>query len=165
MWLFAPSGELLTTYDKHHLVPGLEAGMTPGDEFVTQTMAGKLFGLAICKDMHFPPLGRAYGRRSVDAMLVPGWDFELDAWMAARIAALRGVENGFSVIRSSREGLLSVSDRFGRMVAEARSAPLPGVSLLTSAPVGHAATLYSRYGDVFGWMCAAAAIWMRFGRR
>lgn len=161
-WLFAPTGELLATYDKQHLVPGLEATMTPGEDFVTAEITGLRYGLAICKDMHFPSLGRAYGRRGVDAMLIPAWDFERDAWMAARITALRGVESGFSVIRSSREGMLSVSDRFGRFVAEAHSAPVPGISMLVQAPVGHAATPYARYGDVFGWCCVVAALSMRF---
>jgi len=161
-WLFAPSGELLTTYDKQHLVPGLEADMTPGKEFVTQEIAGVRYGLAICKDMHFPTLGRAYGRARVDAMLIPAWDFERDAWMAARMTALRGIESGYAVIRSSREGLLTVSDRFGRFAAERRSAPVPGAWLLTSAPLEHVEeTLYAEWGDVFGWTCLALAVLMR----
>ena len=161
-WLFSPSGELLTTYDKQHLVPGLESDMTPGKEFVTQEIGGVRYGLAICKDMHFPVLGRAYGRERVDAMLIPAWDFERDAWMASRITALRGVESGFAVIRSSREGLLTVSDRFGRFSAERRSAQTPGAWLLASAPVEHSAeTLYAQWGDVFGWACLMLAVLMR----
>jgi apolipoprotein N-acyltransferase len=153
---------LLTTYDKQHLVPGLEADMTPGKEFVTQEIAGVRYGLAICKDMHFPTLGRAYGRARVDAMLIPAWDFERDAWMAARMTALRGIESGYAVIRSSREGLLTVSDRFGRFAAERRSAPVPGAWLLTSAPLEHVEeTLYAEWGDVFGWTCLALAVLMR----
>jgi len=34
-------------------------------------------GLAICKDMHFAPLGLAYGVAGAQTMLVPAWDSSL----------------------------------------------------------------------------------------
>ncbi len=162
MWMFDPSGELVASYDKHHLVPGLEAEFKSGEAFTVQNIAGVRYGFAICKDTHFPSLGRAYGRRRVNAMLIPAWDFQRDAWMAERITALRGVENGYSVIRASREGLLTVSDNRGRVLARAESRALPGATLLALAPMGATAlTPYSRVGDVFGWTCLLAAIALR----
>ncbi len=192
-WLFSPSGDLTATYDKHHLVPGLEAEFTPSKDFVTSSIDNARYGLAICKDMHFANLGRNYGKLGVDAMLVPAWDFDRDAWMMARLTALRGVESGFPIIRSSRQGILSVTDPLGRVVAETRSSgplrnsrttgsastvpgpladrnadpcSLPGATLLVDAPIGRAASItpYARFGDVFGWLCVALAAFVRLIR-
>jgi apolipoprotein N-acyltransferase len=72
---------------------------------------------------------------------------------------LRGVENGYAVVRSSRNGLLSISDPYGRMLAVERSAKLPGTTLFGKVTVGpRVATVYTRIGDAFGWICVAAAV-------
>jgi apolipoprotein N-acyltransferase len=74
--------------------------------------------------MHFAALGRAYGQRQAAVMLVPAWDFDyLDAWMEARTTVVRGIENGYAVVRSSREGFLTVSDAYGRIWRSVRAAP------------------------------------------
>ena len=89
-------------------------------------------------------------------MLVPAWDFKADAWMAANMTKLRGVENGYAVVRSSRDGLLTVTDAWGRVLAVKESASLPGASLLATVNVGpRVPTIYTRIGDVLGWLCVA----------
>ena len=66
-----------------------------------------------------------------------------------------------SLHRAAREGLLTVSDAHGRMLAQARSAPMPGATLVVDLPVGERiATPYARIGDAFGWLCAAVATWL-----
>jgi apolipoprotein N-acyltransferase len=111
--------------------------------------------------MHFASLGRGFGARDASVMLVPAWDFHLDARMAANMTKMRGVENGYTVVRASRDGLLSVSDAYGRMVAVANSAPFPGNSLFASVTVGpRIPTLYTRIGDALGWLCVAGAVVM-----
>ena len=158
-WLFAPTGELIADYAKHHLIPGLEASFTPGSEFVVRSVGTNALGLAICKDMDFPALGRRYAALGVDALLVPAWDFDRDAWMHARMAVLRGVESGFAVVRSARQGLLTVSDRHGRIVAVTASGSAPVASLTVHAGFGAGTpTVYARLGDVFGWFCVIASV-------
>ena len=122
---------------------------------------GREFGLAICKDMHFASFGREYAQRGVSAVLVPAWDFQRDAWMAARMTAMRGVEGGYTVIRDAREGLLSVSDPFGRFLTEIESGSMPGRVLFARVPIGpQIGTLYAKTGNVLGWLCVALAIAM-----
>jgi apolipoprotein N-acyltransferase len=155
-WLFAPSGELIADYAKQHLVPGFEARFMPGDEDVVRPILGAQFGIAICKDMDFAQLGRAYSRLGVNAMLVPAYDFDRDAWSHASMAVLRGVEGGFSVVRPARHGLLIVSDRYGRIFDHKASADAAVVSLKVAAPLGPGeATPYARFGYWFGWLCVA----------
>ena len=48
---------------------------------------------------------------------------------------------------------MSVSDPYGRVVAERASAGETGALLLVQTPMGNAqATLYARWGDVLGWL-------------
>jgi apolipoprotein N-acyltransferase len=159
-WLFAPDGSLDANYQKHHMAPP-ERDFTPGIALDLRTVGGTRYGLAICKDMHFAAMGRAYGQKQAQAMLVPAWDFGEDSVYAARLSALRGVESGFAMVRAAREGLLTVTDAYGRIVAETRSAPLPGAVLLAHLPVqAPLQTLYQRTGDLFGWLCTGAALLM-----
>jgi apolipoprotein N-acyltransferase len=114
--------------------------------------------MAICKDMHFAALGREYARLQAGVMVVPSWDFGVDGRMAALTTLTRGVEGGYSVARVAREGLMTVSDPYGRLLAEQRSSPMPGSSMLVSVAVGEPVeTLYRRTGDVFGWVCVGIA--------
>lgn len=157
-WLFAPDGRLDADYEKHHMAPP-ERDYATGAAFDVRTIDGTRFGLAICKDMHFAAMGRAYGARAAAAMLVPAWDFGLDAEYAARLSALRGVESGFAMVRASREGLLTVTDAVGRIVAETPSATLPGATLLAHLPAAPpVATWYARTGDIVGWLCLGAGL-------
>ena len=153
-----PTGDI-AWYDKHHLVPGFEDDTSPGRRSLVLDIDGQKAGIAICKDMHFTSFGRRYARRGVDLMFVPANDFVVDRWMAARMTTLRGVEGGYSVIRTARQGLLSVSDQYGRILAESASGPQTRTmvasipSLRRSVP-----TLYARIGDLFGWLCVAITL-------
>jgi apolipoprotein N-acyltransferase len=161
-WLFSPTGELLGKYDKQHLVPGLEREMTAGNEDAVHEIGGQRFGIAICKDMHFAALGRSYGRAGISVMLEPAYDFVRDAWMSARLAAMRGIESGYAVVHAGRESFLSASDRYGRFIREERSGGLPGVAVIAHIPLAAGApTPYARFGDWFGWSCAFVALVMR----
>jgi apolipoprotein N-acyltransferase len=168
-WLFTPQGDLVSGYEKHHLAPPeRREHYASGTEYNVVTVDGQTYGLAVCKDMHFAALGREYGLRHAAVMLVPAWDFAyLDGWLEARTTVFRGVENGYSIIRASREGLLTVSDPYGRIAAEAPSSELPGRSLLATVTItGPVPTFYTRIGNLLGWLSvAAAALLLALGRR
>jgi len=167
-WWFAPDGRLTTNYLKHFMAPP-EREFVSGSEYPVNSIDGVNYGVAICKDMHFASLGRGFGARDAAVMLVPAWDFHDDAWMTANMTNLRGVENGYAIVRSSRDGLLSVSDAYGRMLAVAESSAYPGTSLFAQVKVGpRVSTIYTRIGDALGWLCVAGALAMiagRFARR
>ena len=114
--VFDPDGTV-STYDKRRLVVGLEVAR-PGDH--AGWLGGGL-GVAICKDMDFPQMIRNDARSGIRLMLVPAEDFYVDRWMHARIAIMRGVENGFAVVRAARKGDVTISDDRGRLLARAAS--------------------------------------------
>lgn len=168
-WLFAPDGALAASYEKHFLAPPERRfHYSVGHDYSETAVHGQPYGLAICKDMHFAALGRAYGQRQAAVMLVPAWDFAyLDGWIEARTTIARGIENGYSIVRASREGLLTVSDPYGRVQAEVPSSAMPGSLLVAKTVVAaQAPTIYTRTGNGFGWLCVvAAAVFLVMGRR
>jgi apolipoprotein N-acyltransferase len=156
--VFGTDGEVALEYDKQHLVPGLEEGYRRGEAIGIIPGAGAATGVAICKDLDFVPLGREYARAGVGLLLVPAWDFVNDGWLHSRMAVLRGVEGGYAVARGATNGLLTVSDARGRILAERSSGESAEVLLAAIVPIGLGGTFYSRTGDWFAWMCICAVI-------
>jgi apolipoprotein N-acyltransferase len=148
--LFSPHATVRSYY-KHHLLPPHESKLTPGKEFTIVDKAAAPWGVAICKDMDFTPLARTYGRLGVGLMLVPAWDFNVDRLAHGHMAIMRGVESGFAIARSAKQGYITASDNRGRILAESRSDAAPFATLLVDVPVVHADTLYQRFGDWFAW--------------
>jgi len=158
-WVFAPDGRRVADYAKHHPAPGEASLITPGSALATFSLKGQRLGVAICKDMDFAALPGAYRRLDVSALIVPASDFGLDDWMHARVAVLRGVEEGVAVIRAAEHGVLSVSDPYGRVTAEAHSRPGAGGLLVATVRLGPPLdTPYGHVGDAFGWGCVAAVL-------
>lgn len=133
----------VTAYTKQHLIPGLEDGLTPGD---TDLIVDDRFGVAICKDLDFPGLVRGYRQKGATVMLVPALDFTRDGRLHSRIALVRGVESGMTVVRAAAYGRLTVSDANGRVLGEAETG---NADLLIEAPLTAKRTVYSRTGDWF----------------
>lgn len=151
---FAPDAAMPITYSKHHLIPGFEKQYTPGDDY--RMLDGEpRIGLAICKDMDFHDIGRAYAMRDAQLLLVPAWDFSVDGWLHSRMAIMRGVESGFAIARAARSGRLTLSDDRGRVVAEA-SSERHDAELVGELPLRETHTLYARWGDWFAWLDLAA---------
>ena len=150
-----------TAYDKRHLVPGWESAFTAGSRSTTVEIAGVRYAILICKDLDFAATVRDSLSSSdagrVGAILVPAWDFTDDARWHSRIAVVRGVENGVSVFRSAREGLLTVSDPYGRIMAEQPSSTNM-TTLFAEVNGTRVATVYSRIGDAFGWAAFGFAV-------
>lgn len=148
----APDGNVVW-YDKQRLVPGFEARDVPGKAPLFAEAAGTRFGVAICKDMHIPGIGREYAGHAA-IMMVPAWDFGQDGWMGARMTALRAVENGYAIARSARDGFVGAYDRTGRVLIERPTGDGMTVAEATLPAQGHK-TLYARVGNLFGWTCVS----------
>ena len=156
--LFSKDGTLQKNYEKHHFIPGIEDGYVQGTDYTTFERPSGIWGIAICKDMDFPAMGRAYGNRGVGLLLVPAWDFTLDGWQHDRMAILRGVESGFTIARTAKNGLQTVSDSRGRLLLDRRAYHEGFVVSMDGVPVAHEDTLYDQWGDWFAWVCCGALI-------
>lgn len=154
---YSAEGKLLANYDKQHLIPGIEPER-PGNHRVLLDQPSGRIGLQICKDLDFPDLSRDYAAAGANLLLVPAWDFRVDGWLHGRMAMLRGVEDGFALARAGRNGILSLSDSRGRVVAEAPTAEDRFVTVTGKLPVASERTFYSRTGEWFAWLCLAGFI-------
>jgi apolipoprotein N-acyltransferase len=162
-WVFTPGQGPPITYEKRRLVPVLESALySPGAH--PQALSNGI-GLEICKDMDFQAMIRSDEVKTRPILLaVPAWDFDRDDWSHARVAILRSVENGVPMARSARNGLLTLNDRYGRVVARAKTKDsftvLTGDLPLDGRGGG---TVYDSIGDAFGWVCLtlglAAVAW------
>lgn len=157
--MFTPDGRSLA-YDKRHLIPGLESGqVVPGEGPVLSTQVEDMrLGGAICKDFDFAETGRALAAGGARIVAAPAWDFGEDAWLHGRMAVLRGVEGGFTLVRSARRGDMTVSDRYGRVLASAPSGPEASILLVQTPLPNFQPPLYARIGDLFGWSCVAITV-------
>ncbi len=148
--LYSPDGQI-RTYEKHHMLPPFESSFKVGTDLIEWNEPSGRWGITICKDMDFPRLSRDYGNDGTGLLLVPAWDFVVDGWLHGRMGILRGVESGFSMARAPKQGILTVTDNRGRVLAERETSTAPFASLLAAVPVSHDATIYARFGDWFAW--------------
>jgi apolipoprotein N-acyltransferase len=151
--LYSPAGDIETVYRKHHLVPVAEGRTTPGTEISVLPQHIGNIGIEICRDMDYPELARRYGGNAVGLILVPAWEFGSDELWHGHMALMRGVEDGFTIVRTAKAGFLTVSDDRGRVLAEEATSPnREFTTMLAQVPVRHDATLYQKWGDWFAWL-------------
>lgn len=153
--IYFANGTTPAAYTKRRLVPGLESAFTPGH---ASFMLGDRTAVAICKDMDSPSMIRSDSMVGPDVFAVPAWDFERDAIWHARLAIMRGVENGFAVVRAANDGLLTISDAYGRVVAIRRSNEAGMVLLDGMVARGPGRTVYTGIGDGFAWVAGALSV-------
>ena len=167
--VYGPQGHFEAAYEKHHMLPAFEADLLPGTTRVNMDVPSGRWGFTICKDMDFPKLSREYGRDGAGLLIVPAWDFVQDGWLHGRMAILRGVESGFSIARAPKQGILTVTDSRGRVLAEQQTGLSTFSSVVATVGVANQRTFYARNGDWFAWMDTIFAtmlllsLWVRRG--
>ncbi|MCS7336715.1 MAG: apolipoprotein N-acyltransferase [Verrucomicrobiae bacterium] len=155
-----------------HFTP-VQGGFTPGDkptEFTLDDLQVK-FSVLICFEDIFPGLTRQSVGPDTDFVLNltnNGWFGESAAqWQHAITALFRAVETGVPLVRCSNNGLTCWIDRCGRIRQVFRDSTgtiygsgIMQVALPLTKRTGHSViTFYRKHGDLFGWACAAAAVW------
>lgn len=163
VYIFAPSGNLIATYYKQHLLAfGPEATYQAGNTPSIFSFDRHILGTATCHDLDFQALGRQYGKLAAQILFVPALDFVADGWQHGRNAIMQGVENGYSIVRNAQWGFLSISNSYGKIIALQPTSLKQPTYLIGEATYGHGGTLYSRYGDWFAWLCCILTIALLF---
>ena len=138
--LFNPAGELLGMYSKVHLFQLMDEHqyLTPGNgRCLVQTDWGES-GLAICYDLRFPELFRAYALDGAKIVFLPSeWPYpRLAHWQT--LLRARAIENQMYIVACNRVGTTEgttflghscIIDPWGEIVVEAGDTP----ALLTAA--------------------------------
>ncbi len=155
VYMFDPKGQLIAGHLKSKPVPG-EISVDGRDQLAIASTSIGHVGLAICYDMDFQALARqASGAR---LMLVPGSDWLAIDPLHPNMVAMRAVENGYAVLRPSRESASVAFDGFGRQIGRTEwqgvNEPIVRATLSTVSP----RTLYSKVGDIFAYLAAMAFV-------
>lgn len=150
--VFTPSGELAFEYHKAIPVPGepIEAG--DGVIRTLDTPFGRI-GVIICFDADFPMLVQQAKQRGVDVLAIPANDWQAITPLHGQMTRFRAIENGFSVVRATSNGLSLIADSTGAVLKEVNSFDAPGGAAFVRLPVRSRATLYSMAGDAFAMVC------------
>lgn len=148
--LINAEGEILSTYQKSIIVPGDEQIPGDGQLRVSNTPFGTL-GTIVCFDLDRPSLVRQAGQQGVGMMLAPSDDWPAVDEMHAQMASFRAIENGFSMVRPTREGLSAAYDSRGRVLASV-GLSTPDRVMAVNMPTEAQWALYPLVGDFFGWL-------------
>lgn len=113
---FDPSGVLQNTYFKNIPVMGVEPSF-PGDGTipVIESSFGKLSPV-ICYDADHPQLMAQTSSIETDLLVVPTGDWKAISPYHTYMAAIRCIENGVSMLKSTSRGLSAMVDDKGRIL-------------------------------------------------
>jgi len=179
-YLLSPNGQIISRYDKRHLVPfgeyiplhssvlffldklvegigDFEAGTTPTvfGPGVTAGDARPNISVVICYEVIFPDLVREFVAEGATLMAT----ITNDAWFGASSAphqhfamvVFRAVENRIAFARAANTGVSGLIDPSGRILL---SIPIFTEQAVTGRlPLRQTLTFYTRYGDVFAYAC------------
>ena len=173
-------GARVGRYDKIHLVPfgeyvpfqkllffarkltGKVSRFTPGDARKVFTLKGHRYGIFICYESVFADEVREFAKNGAEVLVNisdDGWYGDTSApWQHLNMARMRAIENRRWILRDTNTGITSVIDPYGTV---RQSIPRHKADAL---PAGYGfrddLTFYSAHGDVFGWACVIAALWL-----
>lgn len=158
---FDSTGMLVYTYNKHQPVPGEPA--TNGKEpLKVIDVAGVKTGAAICYDYDFPYIARGFGVLKADIVAIPSSDWRGIDPIHTRMAAFRAVEQGHSILRSTRFGLSAAITPYGDFTAQMSSFDLNDKIMIANLPTKRITSLYSIIGDSFICLCIGFVILFLF---
>jgi len=170
---FQPDGTYAGHYDKMRLVPFGEyvpykplfffAGdllgslpFVPGLQRRLFASGEKQYGIFICYESIFGDDIRRFVADGAEVLVNisdDGWYGDSSApWEHLDMVRMRAIENGRWVLRATNTGITAAIDPYGRITASMprhiRGSTLVHFGYLSPE------TLYTRYGDWFGWLCA-----------
>ena len=144
-WL-RPDGSLHHDYHKLHPVPGEPAVGSSVPAKTVNSDLGIMSG-ALCYDYDFPALARHHARKGVDLVVIPSNDWRGIDPIHTRMAFLRGIEGGFSILRSTGPGLSAAADAYGRVRAWQSSFDHTDKVMFARLPQRGTQTVYAVLGD------------------
>jgi apolipoprotein N-acyltransferase len=145
-------GKIEFEYNKHKPVPGEPAMKGTEVLRVNQVEKTKVGGV-ICYDYDFPYLAKNLGKLNADIVAVPSSDWKGIDPVHTKMAAFRAIEQGHSIIRSTRFGLSAAINPVGDMVAKMSSFDKNNKIMVAQLPVTAVKTVYSMIGDFFIYLC------------
>ena len=159
-YLFINSnGIIVYSYQKHQPVPG-EPSIKGTEPLKVVTVENIKIGGAICYDYDFPYLAKGFSQLDADIVVVPSSDWRGIDPIHTKMAAFRAIEQGHSIVRSTRLGLSAVITQYGEMIAQMSSFDSNNKIMIAHLPTRRVTTLYSLIGDSFVYLCIGLIIFV-----
>jgi apolipoprotein N-acyltransferase len=179
-----PGGRSVGRYDKIHLVPFGEyvpmqqwlffaskltrevGDFARGTERKAFDLNGLKVGVFICYESIFPNEVRQFAANGAQVLV----NISDDAWYGEtsapfqhlQMARMRALENDRWILLSTNNGVTTAIDPYGRIVKQAER------NVRTTLTVSFApqteVTFYTRFGDVFAWICVVVSLVVVFVR-
>lgn len=148
-YLITPEGEIAWEYLKSHPIPVAELPhVRPGDQNIPfhDSPYGRL-GTVICFDADFPDFMSQAGRKDIDILLVPGYDYQGVSPLHGEMASVAAVQNGFSMLRSAAFGQSAIYDWNGTMLSQLDAFSSPNEHIMIGdIPTERHGAPYSKIG-------------------
>ncbi len=151
---FNPDGTIEFEYFKHQPVPGEPAVKGTGPQR-TRRVAGSNIGGAICYDYDFPYLAKGNKDAGADIVAIPSSDWRGIDPLHSKMAAFRAIEQGHSILRSTRFGLSAAITPYGEMTSKMSSFDHNNKIMMAHMPAKSIRTVYSYIGDILVYLCIA----------
>lgn len=155
--LIRADGAIDHAYLKHRPVPGEPATPGEGPMPVVDLGWGRVSG-ALCYDYDFPRLALEHAGAGVDLVALPSSDWRGIDPIHTQMAAVRAIEGGQSIVRSTRWGLSAGIDHHGRIRGWQSAFDEGERVLLVHLPARGMTTLYGLLGDWFVALCALGGL-------
>jgi apolipoprotein N-acyltransferase len=173
-----PQGNVAGRYDKIHLVPFGEyipfksllffankltrevGDFARGTERKVFDLNGTKVGVVICYESIFPDEVREFAANGAQVFVNisdDGWYGESSApFQHLQMARMRAIENQRWILLATNNGVTASIDPLGRVVK--RSERNIRTALVAPFSPQSETTFYSRYGDVFAWVCVLISL-------
>lgn len=145
-------GNISHSYLKHQPVPG-EPAVQGSSPLEVAALKGTKVAAAICYDYDFPYLAKGYGELGADMVILPSSDWRGIDPLHTEMAAFRAVEQGHSVLRSTRFGLSAAISPYGEMISQMSSFDDNDKIMYAQLPSKGVTTLFSIIQDSFVYLC------------
>ena len=149
--LLSPSGSIILTHYKYG--GNFLEGTVEGNKIIktVKTPYGN-FNSIICWDGDFPSIVKQAGLENTDILFIPASDWKEVNPLHATIAVFRGIENGCSIVRQTRNGLSFMTDPRGKIITKMDHFETNSWIMSGQVPNKKMWTLYPIIGDLFGWL-------------
>lgn len=177
-FLLSPAGDIISRYDKIHLVPFGEyiplsrllffiekmvvgiGDFVPGDKYTVMEAKGHKFGVVICFEVIFPDLVRRFVADGAEFMIT----LTNDAWFGVSSApyqhfsmvVFRSVENRVPFVRAANTGISGTIDSYGRI--RKTTGIFIEDKVIDEITLRNKTTIYTEYGDIFAYFSVIITI-------
>jgi apolipoprotein N-acyltransferase len=177
--LINEKGRLIAQYDKIRLLPfgeyvplprwlpgaslitAIVGDFTPGDKYTLMPVGTIRAGTFICIESAYPSVARAFAGEGADLLINISNDGYLGPTAVMRQhlgnAIFRAVENGRPLLRVTNTGISAYITPEGEVKDETAGFQ-KAIRMWTVSPAPASQTFFTRYGNLFAWICAGATL-------